>query len=193
MPALPVIAGIFRVAFLYQSSGGQHAVNVMHFSSATGDAADVWSAIETNWDRDLIRAVEESVTIIRLDITPLDGATATQSFSTGSGAIWTGEACPELLPAVAAMVKLTTGLRGRSKRGRVFLPFVGESVAAAGFLATGTQGLMQAKWSTFITDMGISGVPLHVASYKNATSERVISANVEQAFGTQRRRQSRLR
>jgi hypothetical protein len=96
-----------------------------------------------------------------------------------------------MIPQVACVVKLTTTERGRSKRGRIFLPWVNEGIADQGTMTASRVTSMQTAWTTFLSDMSTNNCPVVVASYKLASSAIVQAATVESLFATQRRRQPR--
>jgi hypothetical protein len=131
-----------------------------------------------------------------VNITPLDGSSASQLFPTGGGAKWTGAGSGDPIPNMATVLKLTTPLRGRSFRGRLFLPAVPEGDQANGQLATGPVASAQAAWDTFraaiFTD-ATTPLSIAVASYKLSVATIVTGTLIESAAATQRRRQTRLR
>ena len=92
---------------------------------------------------------------------------------------------------MANIVKFVTGLRGRSYRGRVYLPFVDESTQAQGHIVAGKITDGQGAWEAFHTDMSTDGFELVVASYLHSTAEDVIAVLFERDTATQRRRNKR--
>jgi hypothetical protein len=164
----------------------------MHFSAPGKTATDVYNALNANvttamWDQTLT-----TIGIQEVDITKLDGSSATQSFATGLAAKWSGaQGAQDIIPQVCALVKFTTSLRGRSHRGRIFLPAPGESVCSNGLLNLANQSAMQLDWDTWLTNMTTAGVTPVVASYKLDTAQAIISLVVERDLATQRRRQPR--
>lgn len=152
-------------------------------------AADIIS----DWNASQLDASGNSSSIDTLFVTPLDGVTASTSYPTGSSGKWVGTQSGDMVPATAAVIKLTTTLRGRSHRGRVFLPFITETAQTNGKLLTGITGVLQTAWGNFLVALGISGIEWVVASYKLSTAQVVNNVLAEQALGTQRRRQTRYR
>jgi hypothetical protein len=149
------------------------------------------------WD-----SVISGASIVTVDITPLDGTSATQSFTTGGGAAWSGSSGGEMIPQVAVLVKLQTSLRGRSNRGRVFLPMTAETAAGAGFVAGGEDVTITNAWTTFANALpadATTPADLVIASYDRrhagagAHATNVTAITCELALATQRRRQTRLR
>jgi hypothetical protein len=188
---LPVITNVYRVAMVWTGPGGQRATNVIHIRKASSNASAVATAVDANVTANMWQQVVNSASVTRLDVTPLDGSGATASLAV-SGAKWTGTAgAVDAIPAFAEVVTLRTSLRGRSYRGRVYIPFIGESAQANGSM-TGTAAA-QTAWTNFIVAMAAAAQSVVVASYLHATAQDVTSAIIQTIGGTQRRRQSRLR
>lgn len=191
MPPLPVIANTYRCALLWQHADGSHAVNVIHVTLSSSTAASIFTLLDSNVDAALWECIPPNASIHQVDITPLDGTTATQSFPTGSPAKWSGgSGAEEYIPQASSLVKLTTATRGRSHRGRIFLPYVGEGNQVNGTLDAGQVATWQASWTEFLEDLGGA---LVVASYKLSSVSSVTSVLCENKTATQRRRQSRNR
>lgn len=202
---LPVIANTFRCALKWTESGtGQTAVNVIHIKAngAGQTAADAYAALNSSVGAAMWDSAVSTAKINEVDITPLDGVTATQSFQTGAPAKWSGSAGGDFIPAAAYVVKIQTAARGRDNRGRVFLPFTAESIQANGVVPSASAAIIGAAWVTFVTDLvAIAPVAwdLGVAAYDRAhagagahfTGSSAIVAEI--ALGSQRRRQGRVR
>lgn len=129
--------------------------------------------------------------VTRLDVTPLDGSGATFSLAV-SGAKWTGTAgAGDFVPAASIVVTHRTAQRGRSFRGRTYIPFIGESSLVNGAISSITA--TQTAWTAFVAAMSAAANPLVVATYLHGSFSVVTSCTVQSIAGTQRRRQSRLR
>jgi hypothetical protein len=190
---LPVIDDVFRVAVLWQDANSpQTAVNVMHVFADTGTPTSVAAGLDAAANAGMFAAMSNAIVATEFAITPLDGSSATEFF-TPDPAKWTGQTSGDYAPQVAALVKLRTGLRGRSKRGRVFLPFTAEGAQSNGTLTGSKVTTMQTEWDAFVAQLLSDNNPLVVASYKLASSANVTSEVVESETGTQRRRQTRNR
>lgn len=191
MPPLPVITDVFRCAFNWHSATAGHATNVIHIRAPDSDESDVFTHITSNMTRDMWNPVSLQAFVDNIVITPLDGtsASAVHTVTTNNQ----GEGNNQAMPAVAAIVKLETGIRGKSHRGRVYLPFVAEDQADSGRLGSAQQATTQAAWQDFLDGIAGEGDNIVVASYKLESADFVTSLTVEGALGTQRRRQSRLR
>lgn len=198
MPPLPVIADTFRCTFDWSNGAGQIAANVMHIRTHSSGSApsDIFELLQDTVVTNMWASCGAGTVIYQVDIIPLDGTTGTESFTTGSSGQWLGGGVGDVLPAVAVVVKLSTGLRGRSNRGRVFVPFTSEAGVTAGELNGGTQAIQQTAWESFVSGLESDGTTpssLVVASYKMSFATNVHSVLVETPLGTQRRRQGRLR
>jgi hypothetical protein len=93
------------------------------------------------------------------------------------------------------LVKLLTSTGGRRARGRVFLPWLRANVTNGGLLNTPDKDDTTAGWEAFRAGINAYDANYHfvVASYRGLTTHNVTSAVCEQATGTQRRRQQRIR
>jgi hypothetical protein len=131
-----------------------------------------------------------------VDVIDLDGISASSNFATGGGAKWTGGGTGDPIPQGASVIKLTTTLRGRSHRGRVYLPAVPEGDQANGVLTGSVVATVQTAWVAFAAAMAADATtPLAfvVASYKLATQTAISTISAEGKMATQRRRMTRLR
>jgi hypothetical protein len=125
-------------------------------------------------------------------ITPLDGSSTSYPFTPGVVAKWAGVSTGQApVPQTSNLIKLLTAKRGRSYRGRIYLPWLDETVQDSGHVAPATITATTAAWVAFWTALNADGAPLQVASYKNATSEAVIALACENFVGTQRKRNRR--
>jgi hypothetical protein len=50
------------------------------------------------------------------------------------------------VPQVAFLIKISTGLRGRNRRGRVYIPLAGENNILSGTLLTSPQTILSNAW-----------------------------------------------
>lgn len=188
---LPIIADTYRLALNWTGPSGSHAVNVMHLRKAATTAAAIAATMDANVTTNMWSNVTASALVTSLQVTPLDGTSATYILAT-SGAKWTGPAgAGDFVPAAAAIVSLRSVLRGRSNRGRLYLPFQAELNMSNGVLSS--VALAQTAWNNWLTAMVAAGAQPVIASYLHGTQHDIASINLELILGTQRRRQSRLR
>lgn len=202
MAPLPVIDSTHRVA-LNWSCGSAYAVNVLHFRSAipTADAAELADRLETSAVPHMWRLCASAAKVDSFDITPLDGSTATyhRQISTANAAKWAGQPGGDYAQALSGVITFATDKRGARYRGRMFLPFLSETVVDAGLItATATNETLTA-WNTFDANMWGSLSPLDadyklvIASYKWSEAEDVRQIGVSRTPGVVRRRNNRLK
>jgi len=187
---LPTIANVTRFAFGGQIQGGGRWVNVWHMNYTGGGFAT--QAAATIGANELAKLYDSSVivggqgwipafgaggeTLDKADVINLDGTSATFSLPytiTGPGGT-PGEAAE-----CAHVLTLRTGFRGRSHRGRVFLPQVQNSQVANGQLNAAIPPLIIARFNSIFTTLaGLSWVPV-VASYKLGTATPITSVSMD--------------
>lgn len=192
MAPLPTIADTYRCALRWVD-GGQSAVNVIHVRKSATTASSIASTIDANVTAAMWGSVVPGASVTTLTVTPLDGSSASFVLNT-SGAKWTGSGTAgDALIAPAVIVSNRSSFRGRSRRGRTYLPFTSESVVASGLLDPAKVTSMNTAWAAFLAAMVAAGAQPVIASYKNADQVDWKTATVESTLATQRRRQTRLR
>jgi hypothetical protein len=198
MAPLPVIADVFRVAFPFNGDQGVAPTNVLNVRT-TGNAAHVGAAIDgaiafmlgagnNPWEPLVSAQVCD-----HLEIIALDGVSGVISYPLANHI--TGSASGEQEPAVAALIKESTGVRGPAHRGRVFVGPVREGVAADGILGGAVVTQLTAAWNLFQTALAAASpvVTIVVASYVHHTADDVLSFTCSPVLATLRRRQNQLR
>lgn len=191
---LPVIDGVFRTTLNWHCGRvPSNAANVMHFKSSSLDQDSIMAALDSHVVGDMWGQTCTDASVISVDCTPLDGSGVSAVFFTGSPTKWSGNRTTgdDIIPQQASVVKFGTAKRGRSYRGRVYLPWVAEGIQANGLLVGPWVPLAQTAWDTFLSSMAASDAHLVVASYKLATADEVIQVHYEQDTATQRRRWKR--
>jgi hypothetical protein len=171
-----------------------HAVNVMHLQdmSGTKDAAEVFLDLDTQFSTHLWEPLCSGAVVTEVEITPLDGTSATVSFATDQSDTWHSGTDGQCIPQMAAITKFSTPQRGRQGRGRLYLPFVSENVQSGGALSS--LGPWQAAWTALLADLiTAQELALVVASYTHTSFSLVNRVTCEHQTGTQRRRQQRNR
>jgi hypothetical protein len=191
---LPIIADVYRIALLWTDTPtSSHAVNVIHVRQAGTTAAAIAATMDANVTANMWGVETVNTKVTTVTVTKLDGSSASSSLAV-TGAKWAGTAAAgDMIPAMAAVVKMQSLFRGRSQRGRVFLPFVAESQSTNGVLGAGAVAAMQTAWTNWVAAMVAAGAQPVIASYLHASQVDVASVTVEATAATQRRRQSRLR
>lgn len=193
MPPLPVIADIFRTAIEWSNPNGLgHAANVMHISGPGKTPTQLMTSLEARVAAGMWSWVDSASTIDQVVITPLDGTSATVTFNTSGGAKWTGgSGAATGVPQASGIIKLQTGIRGRSNRGRLFLPWVAENEQSNGILQDVTA--VNTAWGNFANGLVTDGFALGVASYLHSNWHQATNVSAENHLGTQRRRNDRIR
>lgn len=192
--ALPVITNCYRCAFEWNSSddAALNATNVMHFVQSGTDPASLAALIDAHVTATMWSQTAEHCHVNQINITPLDGSGVSFPFVTGSGTKYSGEVTGgSIIPQVATIIKMLTSQRGRSFRGRIFLPFTCEEVLSIGNIAGATITQLNTAWVAFHNAMHSAGAELAVASYKLASARNVVAVTAEPLSGTIRRRQKR--
>ena len=190
---LPTIPNTIRVAFEWTPPAGlRKCVNVMHFTILGQTIDDVWDNLETHVTATMWYGSRSTASITKLTLTHLGNNDLSVEHITSGGAKWAGATTTgDITPQVAQLVSLRTNRRGRSWRGRVYIPYTSESNIAGGVYDSSIRAAQQTGWNTFITNMSASSTPLVVASYKEEDVSEVVAAVVRGFPGTQRRRQQR--
>lgn len=190
MAPLPVIANTYRCA-LNWAAGSQIAENVIHVREAASSSSAVFAALQAAFVGNQWKSASATAFIESITITPLDGSSVTQTFATTVGTV-VGGTSGNWAPNVAVIAQLQTAKRGRSYRGRVFVPFTADSAQVDGQVVGATASAMETAWNTFVGSL-FGGTGLVVASYKHSTAEAVTNVQVGIGCATQRRRQTRVR
>lgn len=193
--SLPIIANTYRTVFKWTSSEVHGSpVNVMHFEKSGSNPAALATSLDSHVTASLWQALKNTCSVSEVDITPLDGSSVTFPFLTTSPAKWTGAQTTGFIhPAESVIIKFLTSKRGRSYRGRLFLPWACDVHCTDGLLDNATATTMTTGWVTFMAAMVTDGWLPVVASYLHATAEPIVATQVEKPLGTQRRRQEALR
>jgi hypothetical protein len=164
----------------------------MHFHSAIYDIPSLITALDANVTAAMWQQTNTDSHVAAYTLTPLDGNSASVEHSTGSPAKWAGpQSGGDLLPQVAVVAKHVTASRGRSYRGRTFLPWCQEGVVSFGAYNATARSAQQSAWNAFLAAMSAASKPLQVASYKHATASNVTGTTIEANCATQRLRQQR--
>lgn len=190
---LPVIADVFRCSFEWTNSDtGLSATNVMHFANSGATPADIAADIDASVTATMWSPCDNHSHVREIDITPLDGTSVTFPFVTGSGAKYSGQQTSHsIVPQACSLIKLLTAKRGRSYRGRVYIPWTSEDGMTNGHTDPANVAILNTAWHDFWTAMSAAGSPLVIASYKLATAENVIASVCETFLATQRKRNAR--
>ncbi|MBA0085667.1 MAG: hypothetical protein HRJ53_11780 [Acidobacteria bacterium Pan2503] len=199
---LPVISGVWRVTFNWHNAvTGWNTANVMHFREITSgplSSSAVAGTISANLHSDMWVGKVSGDQLVNYQMIRLDGTSATAiELPTGSG--WAPVGSGDVAPQVAAIIKLQTGIRGRSNRGRIYLSNQGEANTTNGAITPSSiVTAATTAWTTFQTNIQSgsgNNIVLGVASYMRAHGGSGAHFNpatnivCETMCATQRRRQ----
>jgi hypothetical protein len=191
---LPIVANSYLTRLVWSSSQAPRpAVNDLCFHDDAGGhtGTDVYNAINAAVSQQMWAGVVGTASVIDVLTTKLDGSAATVHHATGSPTKWSGTTGGGAILQGAGVVTLRTGFRGRSYRGRIYLPWIAEDDQTDGILLAGNVTAAQTAWSTFMAAVKAAGYPIHVLSRLHSTSTEIVSVTVEPYLKTQRRRTRR--
>ena len=198
MPPLPVIANVIACHVRGTLPNGRQWVNGYHvlkpggMSIATAIATidpllvALYNTAHAGGGISLLSVMSTGLHMSDISYLPLDGSSAT---STVSHALAGGEATDQLANSTAITVTSQTGLRGRDKRGRVFLPPICENQNFPGgvpnpALITG----WQINFNGYLADATTATIFPVVASYKHATQNLITKYVVRAVYSSRRKR-----
>lgn len=197
---LPVIEDVYRCAIDWSNVDGRTATNVLHVDAPGANEAAVAAQLANSFTADMWNTVGGTGLIQQLTVTKLDGTPdgrfygrqalidmgATELTLAGGGS-------EAYIPQASALIKETTGATGRSGRGRVFLPWLGETESVNGAIAPNTRDAATAAWVAFANDLVAETMALVIASYTHSTASQVLALFCESYSATQRRRNNTFR
>lgn len=192
MAPLPVIADVARVTVEFATVDGVTPRSVFHVRTDGDNVPDVGAAILDAAPDFLYAPMDEGFNPIALSIILLDGTSGAVPVN-ASGASWCEDTGSPILPSLAAVVSLGTGLRGPANRGRQFIGPLCENNTQNGFVDSGTVSTLADNWETFIEALDTSSHNLVVASYTHADAHDVLTIQAKAECATQRRRLLQLR
>lgn len=197
---LPVLPNVYRVSLLWtDTAGGPPAVNVIHIAASTSGTGpgDAKGALDHAVNASMFYVQPTTFEVYQYNIIPLDGHSSTTSLAPAVISNWRGQTAGGYAPQVCNLIKLQTGLRGRSNRGRIYLPHVCDSANSNGQVGSSALTSIQTAWSSFLTGLTTyaPAFNLVVAAYDrdhggaSPHATTVTSVVAEQYTATQRRRQ----
>jgi hypothetical protein len=197
---LPVIPGVVRAAVTGNLPSGTQWANVVHFRYAGGASSPgpaeitalhakltrLWSGAAYGAGTAWLTHSQTSVTTTNVVYYVLNGtAVAEERAFVAAGSLSTGLEPPE----VAHVLTLRTATRGRSYRGRVYLPPVCVvRLDTNGNLGSTALNGIQTQWSGLQADLNTIQWSMGVASYLRSVFTDAISATMDVRPDVQRRR-----
>jgi hypothetical protein len=142
---------------------------------------------------DMWVGMADSAALTGFELTPLDGVSASLHHTLSTEIAGQGDG--QFIPNVAMVITHRTATRGRSARGRSYVPFIAESGFTDGHFGGDVDTLAGPAWNAFRMSLEGLTTPIQfvVASYKHSDTHAVVQSDQQHFAGTQRRRQSRLR
>jgi hypothetical protein len=198
--ALPVIADTFIVT-QHLSPTFSRAPQINRFCVTTSDgifSAGDAAAFSLIYKNRFLPIMSSDIVLGNTDVLPLDGVSSTASYTTASAGSAGGNSSGTDLPnAVAQVVAWQTGLRGRSKRGRTYLPGVRSNIVSdnrASALTSAAVTALATAGNNVINDLFVlpHSVELRVLSLKEGSAAVVTHARGNAVTGLQRRRYNKV-
>ena len=186
MAPLPVIPDTFRVALGYESGGELVARNIIHHFVPGASASDVADLVDDNFTTGMIDATSADIDMKEIEVTPLDGSSAT--FTKVLGSPFPGGAAGAGVPNTAGVVTFNTDKRGRSFQGRAFTPWISEGVQNEGLIESVNVINIIDAWVQYAVDMLLESAAQVVASYLLEEVNAVQNVLMDLRVDTQRRR-----
>jgi len=197
VPFPPVTDGASALFVFHNADGKPNRVNTLHFAAATSGStlAELATVLNANLTSDMWGLMSNADTCTDVLLTDLRSGGGQSNLHLGTPIV--GEGSGHYLPNSCGLIKLTTDTRGRSYRGRVYIPDLAESFTVNGLITPGNQASTSAAWVLFANALVSDGKwALAVCTrYENNVRRnpgrvtQVTNAACESRVATQRRRQ----
>lgn len=157
MPFVPV-ANTALFEFRY-TLDAQHIENTLYFLAGSppgvAELTSLNAAMEAYWHTNLQPLIPDSVELQELVSTDLTTATGPQVSSVPTGTVIGGVADPVLPNNVTLAVSFRTANRGRSFRGRNYIPALWETGVVKNTVGPTIVAAIQAAYNALVTDAGV--------------------------------------
>jgi hypothetical protein len=194
---LPIIANTALVRLVWTNdSAPRAAVNDLHVGYPDGSETPE-AQILTNLNALVTAGMWTPVTangrVGRVDITRLDGTSASVSTAIAPAAKWTGSGTSDSILQGCAVVGFKSNHRGPAGRNRIYLPWIGEGSQVNGTLVGDSATIPPTAWETFRAAMlgAANPTPLKVVSAHDGVARNCIGIGWNPILRTQRRRARR--
>jgi hypothetical protein len=172
--------------------GGGECITVHNIRQVGAETVNVPYDIMNNWvagvQNPWLNAISAGYTLVRLKVKGLDDVVGGEQPAAGAGVL-SGDMLP---PQCAGVVTWTTGLIGRSNRGRTFVPGIPEGHQAGGVLSSTLMGLYDLFGAALISTFagGSTDYELIVASNLVAGGGNAVTGKIVRPYvRSQRRRE----
>lgn len=165
---IPTPRGV-QVALQYLA-GTLEAYNIFNVrcpaAATSADLTAIATVFEAWWRNEWKPAHSNLVNAARMTLTALDGPGAPYLLYTPPAPVIAGTmGNPLYPPQVTVAVALRTGLSGRSYRGRVYTPFLSQTVALTnGLMTAANNTIIYNAYLALVTRLNTAGYPLCVLS-----------------------------
>jgi hypothetical protein len=194
---LPIIADTALVRLVWTNdSAPRAAVNDLHIGYPTGSETPE-AQILTNLNALVTAGMWTPVTangrVGRVEITRLDGTSASVVTAIAPAAKWTGGGTSDCVLQGAAVVGFKSTHRGPAGRNRIYLPWIGEGSQVNGTLVGDSATIPPTAWETFRVAMlgAANSTPLKVVSAHDGVARNCVGIGWNPILRTQRRRARR--
>jgi hypothetical protein len=195
MPSLPVIPNAFLIFQQLVGTNARAQMGTRHCVIAPSSTAPatVAGTFAAAYSAHLLYNLCSSISMGDTEVTPLDGVSPVQSFATSSFGHTGGDSGVPLPYNNNITITWRTGTRGRSHRGRTFLPGINPanlSAADGHLLSSSAQGVFAGDAAAFLSTLatGAPALTLEVLSLKLGATTTVVSASCNPSLTVQRRR-----
>jgi hypothetical protein len=184
MAPLPIISNTFQVSIGYSYLNTYPAANVLHVQSTVATAQEIADGVAaTWWDTTTWPSIQSnSCSAGQVRVTPLDGSSTTAIASSASFGTTVGGRNEPASGLVDSLVMTQyTDLRGRSGRGRLYIPFLGEHYLQSDLASwqdangdiSGAYNAFKTLWNTNLTGIN-RGVVSRLHSSFHETVQEVL-------------------
>lgn len=187
--------GFAQVNLLYAGSSLPRGAQVTFGVIATGtpDPVDLANDVKDAYvAANMYTALPNTRALVRINVTM--GPRPTGAIGTIGVNIPGTDSDTANTPAVAVLVKKSTGVGGRKNSGRLYLPGVSENeIGPSGVLSSSTMSSIQGQVTDFLSELAIRSIGMTLLhSVAGATPTPITQLVVDSIVATQRRRQRRL-
>jgi hypothetical protein len=195
MAPLPIISNTFQVSIGYNYLNTYPAANVLHVQTTVASAQEIADGVAaTWWDTTAWPSIQSnSCSAGQIRVTPLDGSSTTAIANSASFGTTVGGRNEPASGLVDSLVMTQyTDLRGRSGRGRLYIPFLGEHYLQSDLASwQDANGDISSAYNAFRTlwNTNLTGINRGVVSRLHSSFHETVSEVLQYGYvGCQRGR-----
>ena len=190
MTPLPTIANTHRVTFNWTDSGEVVGHNIIGITTGSPMSSAVIAGLVANaLDSNMFAPVVSTTELLTIDVFNMGIPEATVQVPVVGVQ---GQSGGQAVPNVAVVVTPRSVARGRSFRGRTYLPMIGESSIDSGIVIGPVVISTLAAWFDFNIALLASSITQSIISIELAVATLVAGYTVDTRQDTQRRRLNRI-